>query len=271
MFKIALGETNKFKSLFENHRLHIAASNIYYQNIRLINGRHKILDRKTYEEYYRGILNDIELETSPIDSFVPSTDENSRDLFVVNQLVPEYKRIASRVTLDDMFKNIPMTHDVCMKLKENPNLLSTVVDDIYIYWCVYKYLDQIDEIRIRTLSNMTDIIEYVVNNITLKDLRDFIRSNKINPEKYEKYCQDILFNPEVSSLQKFYSEPHGDIPAIDVVNLMMKLSTFVDLKSDTYIIIGIYMTMSFAVSDITNNRVDDSPCAKYVRDVLSQI
>lgn len=272
MFKIPDGIIHEFKPVYENHRLQVSACNIFYQNIRLLNGRHKILDRNSYQEFYHGILNDIELETSPIDSFVPTDGTvEGGGLFMVNQLVPEYERIAKRVTLEDLYNTIPMTHEVHMKLKDNPNLLSTVVDDIYIYWCVFKYLDQIEKIRLNMFSNMTPIIEYVVNNISLKDLKEFKRSDKVNPDKYTKYCQDVIFNPEISMVHKFYLEPHGSIPSIDVVNLIMRLVTNIDLKSDIYIIIGLYMTMSFAMTDIANDKIDESPCVVYVRDVLANL
>ena len=270
MFKISESNINDFKSLFENHRLHISACNIYFHTIRMINGHHKILDRETYKEYYHNILKDIELVTAPIDAFIPA-DDTVNDIFVINQLVPEYERIAKRVTLDDLYENIPVTHEVYMKLKENPNLLSTVVDDAFIYFCVYKYLDQIDNIRLRTYSNMTPIIEYVVKNITLNDIKSFLISRRINEDKYEKYCKDVLFNPDVAHTQTFYSTPHGDIQSFDTINLMMRLASNIVIRSDIYIIIGIYLVMSFAISDIVNEKVDDSPCVQYVRDVISKI
>lgn len=270
MFKVPDKTINEFRSLFENHRIHISACNIFFQNIRMLNGRHKILDRETYQEYYQGILNDIELVTSPIDAFIPG-DETVEDLFIVNQLVPEYEKIKNRVTLDDLYNTIPMTHKVCMTLKENPNLFTTVIDDIFIYFCLFKYLEQIDMIRLKTFSNMTDVIEYVVDNISYDDIKNYLVSRRINTEKYNSKCVDILFNPDVAHTQRFYSEPHGDIPAFDVVNLMMRLTTNLVLKSDIYIILGIYMTLSFAISDISNDKIDESPCVKYVRDVLSKI
>lgn len=271
MFRIPDGKKNEFKPLFDTHRLQIAACNVFYQNIRMLNNRHKILDRNAYKEYYHNIMADIELETSPIDAFVPCTDENSPDLFVVNQLVPEYERIKKRVTLDDIFETLPMTHEVHMKLKEDPTLLSTVVDDVFIYFCLFKYLSQIDMILLNIGSNITPIINYIVENISLRDVKDFICSRKINEEKYVKYCTDIFFNPDFSRVHKFYSDEHGDIPVIDVTQLMMKLATNIDLKSDIYIVLAMYMTLWFAISDIVNEKADDSPCVKYVRDVLSKI
>lgn len=271
MFKTPDGKNNEFRKLFETHRLQIAACNVFFQNIRMLNGRHKILDRETYKEFYHNIMADIELETSPIDAFVPCTDENSTDLFVVNQLVPEYERIKKRVTLDDIFNTFPMTHNIHMKLKENPTLLSTIVDDVFIYYCMFKYLNQIDIIRLNIGSNLSPIVNYVVENVSLQDIKNYMSSRRINEEKYAKYCSDMLFNSDVSHTQKFYAEGHGDIPPIDVVNLMMRLTTNIDVKSDMYIVIGIYMTLWFAISDIVNEKAEDSPCLQYVRDVISKI
>ena len=270
MFKVPEKTIHEFREIFETHRLQISACNVYYQNIRLLNNHHKILNRDTYVEYYKNILQDIELVTSPIDAIIPA-DETVDELFILNHISPEYEKIKARVTLDDLYNTLPMTHEVVLKLKENPNLFETVLDDILLYFYLFKYLDQIDLIRLQTFSNSTPISEYIVENITEKDLKSFLISRRINEQKYVEKCADVLFNPDVTHTTKFYSTPHGDIPAFDVVNLMMRLTTNLVLKSDIYIIIGIYMTISFAITDIVNNKIDDSPCAKYVRDVLSKI
>jgi hypothetical protein len=281
MFKISPKTANEFKQLFELHRLNISASNIFLQNVRLLNThRYKIIDRETYKEYYYNILNDIALETSPIDMIIPDTSDEiiepgqeapTTDLFTTNQLVPEYVKISKRVTLEDLYSTFPETHDVSMKLKQKPELLTDAVDDIFIYFCIYKYLEHIDLLHIQDISKMAPIIEYVVNNVTLKDIKDFLISRRINEDKYAEKGKDILFNPDLTRKQKFYSEAHDDIPAFDVVNLMMRLITNIVCHSDIYIITGIYLTLSFAMADIANNKVDDSPHVTYVRDVLSKI
>lgn len=271
MFKISDKTRNEFASLFENHRVHIAACNIFFQNIRMLNGRHKLLDRETFVEYFKNIVNDIDLESSPIDSFIPA-DDTVDDLFLVNQLVPEYKRISGRMTLSFICDILPPTNEISMKLKADPNLLETVVDDIFVYYSLFKYLDQIDMIRLKMLSNITPIIEYTVQNISERDIKDFIISRKINEEKYNEKCVDILFNPDVAVTQKFYALEHAEqgIPSINVINLMMRLVTNTVLKSDIYIILSMYTILSFAMSDIRTNNME-SQCAKYVRDVLSKI
>lgn len=90
-------------------------------------------------------------------------------------------------------------------------------------------------IRLKMLSNITPIIEYTVN-ISERDIKDFIISRKINEEKYNEKCVDILFNPDVAVTQKFYALEHAEqgIPSINVINLMMRLVTTTVLKSDIY-------------------------------------
>lgn len=277
MFKIDYRTSNDFKNNFEKHRLHISTMNIFYNNIRLLNNHHKYLDRKTYKEYCHDLLKDIELVTSPLDAIVPCDDETSKNIFKMNQLVPEYEKIFSIMTIDKLYEILPPTNDVHIKLKDNKNILTDVIDDIFIYFCVYKYLEQIDFIRLNTFNNMRPIIEYVVNNITEKDIKNFIVSKKVNEEKYSRYCSDIIFNIDFARTQKFYAEEikkeniNSDIPPIDVLSLMIKLATNIVVKSDIYIIIGIYLILSSSISDIFNNNIDNSPCAKYVRDVLSKI
>ena len=278
MFKISDGDRNEFSKLYENHRLYISSCNIFYHTIRMINGKSKLIDRNTYKEYFLNLLTDIELQTPPIDSFIPNDSEEVEEIFVVNQIVPEYEKIKNRMTMDFFNNALPPANEVRLQVNEKPELMTTVLDDLFINYCIFKYLDQIEEIRLREMSNMTPVIEYVVNNISEKDIRAYMNTRRINTEKYEKYCQDILFNPDVMVTQKFYlsddenvKERRGDFPTFDVVNLMMRLATNIVCKSDIYIIIGIYLTMSFAVADITNQNIDGSPCAIYVRDVLSKI
>ena len=86
-------------------------------------------------------------------------------------------------------------------LSDNANTYDDIIDDIFINFCIYRYLAQIDLIRMKSVSNYTEIIEYIVNNITKKDIQSFLVSKKINEDKYIKYCSDILFNPDVSRTQ----------------------------------------------------------------------
>ena len=82
----------------------------------------------------------------------------------------------------------------------------------------------------------------------------------------------FVFNPDISATQKFYKNPTKEtIPTLDVVNLIMRLISNIVLKTDIYIILGVYLILSFAMSDFNNDKIEDSPCATYVRDVLSKL
>ncbi len=278
LFKISDGDRNAFAKLFENHRLCVSSSNIFYHTIRMVNGKSKMIDRDTYKEYFLNLLNDIKLETPPIDAFIPNEDENVDAVFVVNDCVPEYERIKNRMTLDFFNSALPDANEIRIQVNEKPELMSTILDDLFINFCLFKYLDQIDTIRIQELSNYTPVIEYAVNNITEKDIKNYMNSRRINEEKYRKYCDDIFFMPEFSVTCKFFSSDddtaksrRGEFPCFDVLTLIKKLATNIVCQSDIYIITAIYLVMSFAIVDISNDNVDGSPCAKYVRDVLSKI
>lgn len=264
----------EMKKLLKIHLLYAATSDVYYTTARMINGHHKILDFDTYKKYYKNFLDDIELTTQPIDAFVPPPiDENGTadELFIVNRIGEDYEKIANRVTFEDMKKYLPPTHDVVMKVTEDPTLMETIHDDIYLYWSMTKYFHQLDIIRLEDLSTMTPVIEMVVKNLDEAAIGRHLHGNKVNIEKYNKYIRDIVFKGDYAFTKSFYSEPHGDIPEIDVEFLMQRLLTNVDCEPDVAIIVGIFMTLSFALTDIRNNQVENSECAKYVRDVLAKI
>ena len=272
MLKVPDNKSKEFGALFDNHRIRMAATNIYYQHIRLIVNQSRYVDRDTYMEIFEPMFLDIEHTTSPIDAYVPVEKVKDTDrMFVTNQLVPEYVEIEKRLTADVIKEKLDITHPACIAITDDASKLTEVVDDIYMNFCLFRYLAQIDMIRLTCFSNYTEIIEYVVNNITKKDLESFMVQKRLNPDKYDKYCEDIMFSPDVKRTQNFYAVPHDEIPAIDVTNLMLCLTTNIVFKSDIYIILGIYLILSFAISDIINTKIDDSPCVTYVRDVLSQI
>lgn len=288
MFNLPDKTANEFKKLFETHRVQISAMDVFYQNIRMLNNKGKLLDRDSYSEYVLGILNDIELVSSPIDAFIPdvpdetdtpvendSTEEEDEDdsIFKINRSVPEYVKIKKRMTLDFIYEILPMTHPVVMKLKENNVLLETVVDDMFIYYCLFKYLDQISKIRLMMYSNTTPIIEYVVCNIDEKAIKNHLVSKNINVDKCREKAEEIFFDPDLMIMHKFYVKGHekDNIRSFDTSNLLLRLLNNITIKSDIYIILGIYTTLSFAMSDITNEKISDSPCIVYVRDVLSKI
>lgn len=271
MFMIPGSKYKEFAQIFDKHRLYISSCNIFFQHMRMINNHQKILKREQYVEYFKEMLEDVQLQTSPLDCFVPCENVEIDDLFIVNQSTPEYEEIQKRIPIEKVYELLPATNEIVVKLKEKPELLPMIVDDIFINFAIFKYLEKIDEIRLLSLGNMQLIIDWVIKNISLKELKNFLVTRKLNDEKYKKYCADVIFNPDIACTQKFYSVPHEDIPSIDVVNLMKKLSTNIVCKSDIYIIIAIYMIMTFATSDIENKNLNNSACLEYVKNVISKI
>lgn len=278
MFKVPQPKVAEFAKLFDIHRMQISACDVFYQNIRMLNGRHTILDRDSFVEYYKTFTSDIELESSPIDAFVPcdqpSVDENGNEikhkLFVVNQTMPDYQRIQKRVTLEELKSTLPETHPAIMALAENKVTLGDIIDDIYIYFCLFKYIEQIERLRIQIFSNMTPVIEYLVTNINIYDVKRYLISSKINKEKIAKYDDLLFFTQDFQMICDFYkneTNPENDIPYFDLENLIDRLMSNIVLKSDIYIILGMYLTASFAVADFKGHATD-SPCVNYVRDVL---
>lgn len=263
--------SKKFGTLYKDHCFNIAATDVYYQTIKMLNNRHKILDRDVYDNYFRLMLADINVETAPMDAFI-LCDDSVNDLFMVNRNVKEYEEITKRLPIEKIYDILSITHEISVLLSEKPDQYETVIDDIYIYFSVFKYLAQIDIMNLDSLSKLTPIIEHVVNTYTLNDLKSFLSTSKRKDiDKYEERCRDILFNPDVARVQKFYLSDNLNQPKIDVIDLMIRLTNNIVLKTDIYIILAIYEILSFAIADFRNNNVDDSPCAKYVIDVLSKL
>lgn len=261
----------EFAGRFKTHKVNIAACNIYYQTMIMINRKpHNMIDRSTYENYFLNALSDIELVTPPTDAFVPSGDTN--DLFSVNQLAAEYIEITKRVPMSLIEETFTPTNALVILLKNDPSKIEKLHDDIFLYYMLFKYLDQIDMIRLNTFSNYTPVIEYIVENITLDQWKTYLRSRRINEEKYAKNCEDLLFNPDIAAVHKYYLNANDeDVPKLDVVNLLERLVTNMVLKNDIILILGVYLIISFAMADFNNKKAEDSPCAKYVREVLSKI
>lgn len=273
MFHIPQSTLNEFKTAYNNHLLYVNTCNIYHHTIRMIRNKHTILNMNDYDEYYRNILNDIELVTIPIDAFIPNDNPTAdHRLFLVNRDVTEYEKIKKRVNLDDIFATFPATHNVSVKLKENPNLLETVTDDVFIYYCVVKYAAQIELLRLQDISEMKQVIEYVVEHLSLQDMKGYLERKKIDEAKCVKYWEDIMFMPDLKLTHQFYeSETHEGFEPFSVVDLIKRFMTNLVLKSDIYIISAIYLILTFSKVDIMEQNYDDSPCAKYVRDVLSKL
>lgn len=287
MFNIIGKQLDEFYRLYEAHRMNISATNVYFQNIRLLNTyKTELLSRDDFVEFYKGILNDVKNESAPIDCIIPNDqkliNEDSDDpnaeievpedykLFIINQEVPEYKTIAARIKADDMDATFPPTHPIRMAVMDNPDKITQVIDEAFIHWLVFKYLETIETLHIQTFSNFTPVIEWTVKNVGLKELKSFVISKNINLEKVRSKTHQFIFKPDLSRMKKFYEDDHEGFPKIDVVKLLEKLTSNTVVKSDIYVVTAIYLTLSFAMTDIYNSNLDE-PHVIYVRDVLSQI
>lgn len=277
MIRIPYNRLGEFREAFKHHKMNVAASNVLYHTMTMLNKRHIMVDRDSYRDVFQAALNDIELTTAPIDAFIPllgniGIKETSERSFRINRNTEEYGKISERATIEWIEEVAGSGSALVCLLKVEPQKLQTVHDDLFIYYNFFKYLDQIDIIRVDNFSNCTKLIEYVVGNVTLDDWKDYIKTDKVNEEKYAKKCEDIIFNPDIASIQKFYMyNDDDDIPKIDVVNLMMRLATNHVLKDDMILVLAAYLTISFAMADFNNKKVEESPCAKYVRDVLCKL
>ena len=271
MLKLPSSMLREMASKTQTHKVNIAACNIFTQTIRMLTKLNELLDRKTYEEVFLNFLSDIELVTPPTDAFIPS-DEGDK-LFVVNQIVPEYVEITKRLPMNMLEEVLSPASALIVLLKNDPSKLVKVHDDLFIFFCMYKYSEQIDILRLDMFSNYTPMKEYIVNNISFDDWKKYIITNKVNTNKYAKLCEDLIFNIDITIVHKFFlNNEDPKVPDFDVVSLLMRLATNTVVKSDIYFVLGAYMIISFAMADFKNDKLDEpSPCMKYISDVLSKL
>jgi hypothetical protein len=193
-------------------------------------------------------------------------------MFTVNTLVPEYKMVTDRVTLEDMYEYLPATNSTCMKMKEHPEELPLMREEVFMHFLLTKYLQCIDQIHLELISVFTETIEYVVKNVSEKVLKDYIHKSKIDFDKTNEKLKALTFSPDYRRTVQYYSDPHGDIPIIDVEKLMGILFTNSDSNTDDIITVALYHTLSYAINDIESNITNDNfPHVMYIRDVLSKI
>lgn len=290
MFKLPEKLKLEFENIYKTHCVQNAAQNVFYHNIRLINNRHLIVNRDFFSAYIKGVISNIELVSSPIDSFLFDNEENNNDekfdnidsniengekeerLFRINRECPEYKQIRERLPFDTLINILPPADDLTMLIKERRDKEDIVYDDIYMYYCLFKYLEKIETIRNDQFINDGLIIEWVINNIDLKELKNYIYTKKVNQAKYESKCADIVFNPDIANVYKFYNvEDDTTIPSIDVVNLLKILCSNTIVKSDIYIIMAIYDILILSMNDYLISKDKDTVYIKFVEDVLSKI
>ena len=280
MFNVPQTKLNEFGELFKIHQMQVSGWDVYFQNIKMIIGRHRILDRDTYVKYYKNFTWDIPFESSPIDVFVPYDGEDETEnedipeerrrkksrLFTVNQMVPEYERLAKRITSEELHSTLPATHPVIMALDKNEVSLEDVIDDIFIYYSLYKYLEQMEQIRVKIFINYTPVIEWTVENIGEDVLRGFLSTNRINIDKVKKHSYLLFNRSDYDIVCTYYREIEDTNYQFDLGNFVEKLMSNIVLKTDIYIILAIYLTASFAIADIKDG--NESPCTKYVKDVI---
>lgn len=256
--------------IVKNHKMSIAASEIYFQYINLIMKHIKYIDRESFMEYYMNITNDIEIATPPDQMFQIITDENDKRIFECNKHCEEFVRIAARVTEEDLRNTLPSTHPACVALVENPNNFETILNDVFINFAIKKYIDLINALRLDMFRNMSKVMEWTVENVSLKDFQSYLHTKRINEEKCQKYLDDYLFEADEHIIEKFYSVSHGDVPVVNVHDLMYRLTSNLDVKTDMIVIIAIYLILSIAEADIDAGNMDSKP-VKYIIDVISKI
>lgn len=278
MFVLTGFNNTDLKKLYQQHRMVIATENVYYQNSRALRTRNmEMISRDCYMENIRCLLSDIEMESEPIETVIPSDEEDAKDgynpIFSINTEIPEFQRAKKRLTYEELIKVLPQTSNTYVKLTEHPEKVDLLVEEIFIHFLIEKYYEMIDKLHLTAVSNMSPLIEYVVNNIDEKKLKSFIHTNKINFNKFEKIKHDIAFVPEFKRTVNFYTEPHGGVPIIDVEKIIGLLSTNTDTESDVAFVTALYLTFSYAMADIANENTDPEqlPHVVYIRDVLSRL
>ena len=287
MFNIPMKNIKDFKKMFEAHVLGTSQCNLMYYHIKLIAKRAKVLSREDYLEHFN-LFSDIDLVTMPMDTFVeiPRDDIDEDDdaelteddfkILEINRLCPEFVKIQNRISEEQIRLNLPPDHSVIKHLddpeKNNEAVIDVFTCDCFYHYCVQQYLKKIDKLRIALISNVTPLIEWVVDNLTLDDIEKYLSVTKnINTEKIEEYSDDVFFKPDYDYLQKFYMIPHKDVLQFDVKDLFDRLISNIVVKSDIYIIIAVYMLLSYCKVPLEADDMTDEKCVSYVRDVISTL
>lgn len=280
MFNIDRSHVKDFESTYTMHRYLINRMNIFSLNISLINNKHRYLDRETYNTCFRNALSDIELVSDPIETIVPYTDEETDGFkndrkFYLNFENPEAKTITERIDADVMKDTLLPGSELQTKFINNEVSLQDLIDDVYLYFIITKYCEQIDLLRFQMFSNMTSLIEYTVEFVTPKVLKDYIVSKKLNEKKYADKCSDIIFNPSFAKEVQFYNdekvlESYG-IKPFNLQTLLIQIASNTVIKTDTLMLLGIYGAISFAMSEIRKHDTEHvSPCVEFVKRISNE-
>ena len=275
MFNINRSKIVDFEQIFNNHRYFVNRMNIYLLNIQLIRNGYRHMDQETYNTCFRNALSAIELNSDPIESIVPYSDvdtdgfENDRS-FYLNYETEEAKAIVEKIDADVMRDTLLPGSDLAAKFANEEVSLKDLVDDVYLHYLVTKYWEQVNAIRFQAYSNITPIIEYTVETVNEKSLKNHLVSRRDNIEKYEIKCRDIICNYEMSLVCRTFKDEtllsKFDIKPFDVQKLMISLATNLTIKTDIFIILGIYGAISFASVELSKPKIDKlSPCVDFVR------
>ena len=275
MFNINRSKIVDFEQIFNNHRYFVNRMNIYLLNIQLIRNGYRHMDQETYNTCFRNALSAIELNSDPIESIVPYSDvdtdgfENDRS-FYLNYETEEAKAIVEKIDADVMRDTLLPGSDLAAKFANEEVSLKDLVDDVYLHYLVTKYWEQVNAIRFQAYFNITPIIEYTVETVNEKSLKNHLVSRRDNIEKYEIKCRDIICNYEMSLVCRTFKDEtllsKFDIKPFDVQKLMISLATNLTIKTDIFIILGIYGAISFASVELSKPKIDKlSPCVDFVR------
>lgn len=272
MFKIPPAKLVEYKQILELHKLYINTMSIYYTNTRLLINKHKYLDRETYLEYFREALNRVEMVSDPIELIIPNDGDDDDDRpFYLNHETQEWKDLTELLPLDVLLNSLPDTNEIVLKIKNNEIDPNDVLEDIFLYFCMYKFYDHVDLMRKQIVTNLSDLIEYVMNKISIKDIDNHITSKKIKQERYVKNCKDIIFTPEFTMLWNFFKDKDKlkdtNIKPFDARELMMLLTSNIDTKTDILVILGIYEIISCAMFDIVMKPNYETEQIKFTHDI----
>ena len=136
---------------FKVHTANIAACNIYFQTIRMLNAQpSNNVDRDTFAKDFRDALSDIDLETPPTDAFIPDP-EDKEHIFRVNRLAAEYIKIVERLPISLLEEVYGPANALVILCKHDPKELEKTYDDIFRYFCMFKYIDTIEILRLNMI------------------------------------------------------------------------------------------------------------------------
>jgi hypothetical protein len=223
----------------------------------------------TYQEFYQNILADIQLVTSPMEAIIPGEDETAETQ--VARDTPEYEAIQKRVTAKDLFEYVPPEHPMHVALKDDPSKLEQIVDEAYVNYNIFKYLEIIGHNRTKMFTNGLPMVSYCIENIDLSTIKSYLSSRRIRLEKAEKHFNDMFFGPDMEMAANWFALGHQTMDTFDVMHLFKSMCSNIVIKSDNYVIVGMYLILLLCSMDMQSQKSDDAMYTKYVEDVLSMV